>query len=346
MRIIVTGGAGFIGSHVVRLLIEENHEVLNIDKLTYAGSLENLDGYVNNPSHRFERVDICDDKKIRALFEDFKPHAVLHMAAESHVDRSIDSPQVFIETNVLGTHVMVRAAYDYWKELNEDGKHTFRFLHLSTDEVFGALGKSGYFSEETPYNPNSPYASSKASSDLLVRSYWRTYGLPTIITNCSNNYGPNQYPEKLIPLTILNALEEKPLPVYGKGEQIRDWLYVKDHANALLKIITAAHPGTQYCIGGKHEIRNIDLVQKLCEILDRKQPRKNGKSYKELIHFVEDRPGHDFRYATDVSKVEKDMGWRADTGFDQGISETLDWYLANNERMSALNARSRIGRGG
>ena len=346
MRVLVTGGAGFIGSHAVRRLLDEGCDVLNIDKLTYAGSLDNLEGHRNHPKHRFEQVDICDINKIRALFADFQPQAVLHMAAESHVDRSIDGPQVFIQTNIVGTHTVVKAAHDFWQGLPEVEKGAFRFVHLSTDEVFGALREEGFFTEQTPYQPNSPYAASKASSDLLVRSYSKTYKFPAIIINASNNYGTHQYPEKLIPLMILSALEEKPLPVYGEGKQVRDWLFVEDHINGLWAALTKGKPGESYCIGGGYEIRNLDLVHKLCAILDEKQPRAGGKPYAELITFVKDLPGHDFRYATDTAKIKRDLGWTPKTKFDDGFAKTIAWYLAGQERLLKIPARVRQGKVG
>lgn len=346
MRVFVTGGAGFIGAHMVRRLLAEGCDVLNVDKLTYAGSLENLGEDRNHPRHRFELADICDDAKMRALFADFKPDCVLHMAAESHVDRSIDGPQVFIQTNIVGTHTMVKAAYDYWQGLDAGKKENFRFVHLSTDEVFGALGESGFFDESTPYQPNSPYAASKASSDLLVRSYWKTYKLPVVIVNSSNNYGPGQYPEKLIPLIILSALEEKPLPVYGEGQQVRDWLYVEDHVDGLWAVLTKAAPGQSYCIGGGNEIRNLDLVKRICAILDGRQPRSGGQPYAALIAFVKDRPGHDFRYATDTAKIQRDLGWTPATPFGDGLIKTVEWYLREQARLIALPARDRQGKAG
>lgn len=344
MRMLVTGGAGFIGSHMVCRLLDEGCDVLNIDKLTYAGSLNNLGAYQNHDRHRFSKTDICDQAAIVRLFNEFQPQAVIHMAAESHVDRSIDGPQVFIDTNVVGTHTVTKAAYDYWLRLTGSEKENFRFLHLSTDEVFGALGENGFFNETTAYQPNSPYAASKASSDLLARSYWKTYKLPVMIVNASNNYGPRQYPEKLIPLMILSALEEKPLPVYGDGRQVRDWLFVGDHVEGLWRVVTKGKPGQSYCIGGGHEIRNLKLVELLCETLDKKQPRAGGKSYKELIRFVSDRPGHDYRYATDTAKIKNELGWVPAIPFNEGLITTIDWYLQEQERLMALPARQRQGK--
>jgi dTDP-glucose 4,6-dehydratase len=334
-RVFVTGGAGFIGSHMVRRLLDEGCEVLNVDKLTYAGSTANLGEYFKHPKHHFEKADICNDSKIANLLNDFMPNAVLHMAAESHVDRSIAGPQVFIETNIIGTHNVLKAACDYWQTLKASEKDSFRFIHLSTDEVFGALGEKGFFNEQSPYQPNSPYAASKASSDLLARSYHRTYGFPAVIVNSSNNYGPNQYPEKLIPLMIANAVAGKPLPVYGDGKQIRDWLFVGDHVEGLWQVVNRGGPGQSYCIGGEHEIRNIELVRKLCAILDRKAPRADKKSYADLIKFVADRPGHDYRYATDTAKIKKELGWLPKMPFDKGLEETVGWYLQNKKGIAA-----------
>lgn len=346
MRILLTGGAGFIGSHAVRQLLDAGHSVLNVDKLTYAGNLDNLGEYQFHQNYRFEQKDICDDLSMRSILSDFKPDRVLHMAAESHVDRSIDGPQVFIETNIVGTHTLVKATYDYWCGLDDEGKINFRFVHLSTDEVFGALNEEGFFNESSPYQPNSPYAASKASSDMLVRSYWKTYKFPAVIMNASNNYGPNQYPEKLIPLMILSALEEKPLPVYGDGQQVRDWLFVGDHVDGIVAVVERANPGESYCIGGGNEIRNLQLVENLCSILDERQPRANGKKYAELINFVKDRPGHDFRYATETAKIERDLGWIPKTPFEKGLEITVEWYLREQDRLITLHTRERMGKAG
>jgi dTDP-glucose 4,6-dehydratase len=346
MRVLVTGGAGFIGSHMVCRLLDEGCDVLNIDKLTYAGSLDNLADHQDHRRHRFEKTDICDQAGITRLFADFRPDAVIHMAAESHVDRSIDGPQIFIETNIVGTHNMLKAAYDYWRSLTGPVREAFRFVHLSTDEVFGALGEKGFFNEHSPYQPNSPYAASKASSDFLVRSYGRTYGFPAVIVNSSNNYGPRQYAEKLIPLVILNALEEKPLPVYGDGRQVRDWLFVGDHVEGLWRVLTGSAPGESYCIGGGNEVRNIDLVHMICGLLDVRRPRSSKKPYGDLIKFVTDRPGHDYRYATDTTKIKKELGWAPRMAMNEGLAATVDWYLREQKRLLDVPARDRRGKAG
>ena len=335
MNILVTGGAGFIGSAVIRHLIRDtNHSVLNVDKLTYAGSLESLGEVAGNDRYAFEQVDICDRSQINRIFQTYRPDAVLHLAAELHVDRSIDSPAAFIQTNVVGTYTMLEGARAFWKSLASSRQATFRFLHVSTDEVYGDLeGADELFTEATPYAPSSPYSASKAGSDHLVRAWLRTYGLPTIITNCSNNYGPYHFPEKLIPLTILNALEGRPLPVYGTGSQIRDWLFVEDHARALVEVITRGRVGETYNIGGHNETRNIDVVQALCNLLEELAPRKPERiaRYRDLITFVEDRPGHDRRYAIDASKIQRELGWGPRETFQTGLHKTVKWYLANRE---------------
>jgi dTDP-glucose 4,6-dehydratase len=333
MKILITGGAGFIGSALIRFLIAETkNQVLNIDKLTYAGNLESLDSVKNNPRYSFEQVDICETDKLKAIFGQFKPDAVMHLAAESHVDRSIDGPSDFIQSNIVGTYALLEVARHYWQALNESDQKAFRFHHISTDEVFGALGKQGLFTEETCYDPSSPYSASKAASDHLVRAWHRTYGFPIVISNCSNNYGPFQFPEKLIPLVILNALEGKPLPIYGKGEQIRDWLYVVDHVKALYKIMSEGDVGETYNVGGYNEKTNIDVVKEVCAILDELRPNHpNGiKSYAELISYVADRPGHDMRYAIDASKIKQELNWLPEETFETGIRRTVEWYLQNS----------------
>ncbi|MFW1911297.1 dTDP-glucose 4,6-dehydratase [Acinetobacter ursingii] len=333
MKILITGGAGFIGSAVVRYIINNtNDEILNVDKLTYAGNLESLKEIDQNERYQFSQTDICDRAALDRLFLDFQPDAVMHLAAESHVDRSIDGPAAFIETNIIGTYQLLEAARYYWNSLAEDKKPVFRFHHISTDEVYGDLEDTeDLFLETTPYAPSSPYSASKASSDHLVRAWQRTYGLPTIVTNCSNNYGPYHFPEKLIPLVILNALDGKPLPIYGKGDQIRDWLFVEDHARALYKVVTEGAVGETYNIGGHNEKQNIEVVKTICKILDDLEPQENQESYANLITFVKDRPGHDLRYAIDATKIGNDLGWKPEETFDTGIRKTVEWYLNNLE---------------
>lgn len=335
MKILVTGGAGFIGSAVVRHIIQDTDNiVLNVDKLTYAGNLESLATVADNSRYQFSQTDICDRAALDQLFETFQPDAVMHLAAESHVDRSITGPAAFIETNIIGTYQLLEAARHYWNGLAEDKKAEFRFHHISTDEVYGDLeGTEDLFLETTPYAPSSPYSASKASSDHLVRAWHRTYGLPVVLTNCSNNYGPYHFPEKLIPLVILNALAGKPLPVYGNGAQIRDWLYVEDHARALYKVVTEAEVGETYNIGGHNEQQNIDVVKAICNLLEELAPNKPGGvvNYHDLITYVKDRPGHDLRYAIDASKIKKDLGWVPVETFESGLRKTVEWYLANQE---------------
>ena len=330
MKVIVTGGAGFIGSAVVRsLLQEEGVEVVNLDKLTYAGNLDSLASVSASPRYRFARLDICDAAKVEALFEAERPDAVMHLAAESHVDRSIDGPIAFVETNITGTAILLQAALRHWRGLKGARKDQFRFHHISTDEVFGSLGATGLFREDTPYAPNSPYSASKAASDHLVRAWHHTYGFPAMITNCSNNYGPFQFPEKLIPLTILRAMEGKPLPVYGKGENVRDWLYVEDHARALITVLRRGRLGETYNIGGGAERRNIDVVRGICTLLDGIRP--GLRPYAEQISFVADRPGHDLRYAVDSAKVRRELGWAPLESFESGLARTVRWYLDNRK---------------
>ena len=328
MRIIVTGGAGFIGSAVVRHLVLEAHaEVLTFDKLTYAGNLANLRDVDGAPNHRFVRADICDARAVADAFAEFQPDRIYNLAAESHVDRSIDGAADFISTNIVGTYTLLEAARRYWQGLDKSRAETFRFLHVSTDEVYGSLGQDGLFSESTPYDPSSPYSASKAASDHLVMAWHRTYGVPVVLSNCSNNYGPYHFPEKLIPLTILNAMHGRPLPVYGTGSNVRDWLYVEDHARALHLIASEGRTGQKYNVGGRSERRNIDVVREICAILDRLRPRP--EPHDTLIAFVTDRPGHDFRYAIDASRLERELGWTPRETFGSGLEKTVRWYLAN-----------------
>ncbi|TVT81188.1 dTDP-glucose 4,6-dehydratase [Acinetobacter colistiniresistens] len=335
MRILLTGGAGFIGSAVVRHIIKNtNDEILNVDKLTYAGNLESLKEIDQDPRYQFQQVDICDAEKLEHVFEQFQPDAIMHLAAESHVDRSIDGPSAFIQTNIIGTYTLLEVTRKYWLALDETQKKNFRFHHISTDEVYGDLeGTTDLFTETTPYAPSSPYSASKASSDHLVRAWQRTYGLPVVLTNCSNNYGPYHFPEKLIPLIILNALNGKALPVYGNGSQIRDWLFVEDHARALYKVVTEAAVGETYNIGGHNEQKNIDVVKAICTLLEELAPNKPSgvDEYEDLITYVTDRPGHDLRYAIDASKIQKDLDWVPQESFETGLRKTVEWYLNNQE---------------
>ncbi|SEK40005.1 dTDP-glucose 4,6-dehydratase [Halomonas daqiaonensis] len=332
MKLLITGGAGFIGSALIRHIIANtNDRVVNVDKLTYAGNLESLAEVSDSSRYAFEQVDICDRTELERVFVEHQPDAVMHLAAESHVDRSIDGPAAFIETNIVGTYTLLEVTRAYWNCLDAKRSDVFRFHHISTDEVYGDLeGPEGLFTEETSYAPSSPYSASKAGSDHLVRSWQRTYGLPTVITNCSNNYGPYHFPEKLIPLVILNALEGKVLPVYGKGEQIRDWLYVEDHARALYKVVTEGEVGETYNIGGHNEKQNIEVVNTICVLLDELAPSHHAP-YANLITHVTDRPGHDLRYAIDAGKIERDLGWRPEETFETGIRKTVQWYLDNLE---------------
>lgn len=326
---MVTGGAGFIGSAVVRMLVRGGRTVVNVDKLTYAGNLESLAELDGDSRHLFERVDICDGEHLTRLFHTYRPESVLHLAAESHVDRSIDGPGDFVRTNVVGTFTLLQAARGYWQSLASAERHSFRFVHVSTDEVYGSLDATGAFDEHTPYAPNSPYSASKAGSDHLVRAWHHTYGLPAIITNCSNNYGPYQFPEKLIPLMIQRGLAGESLPVYGRGENVRDWLFVDDHAQALLRVLEAGVLGETYAIGGRSERRNIDVVRTICSLLDELSPHPSIRDRQALIQFVADRPGHDLRYAIDSSKIERELGWKQSESFESGLRKTVEWYLAN-----------------
>jgi dTDP-glucose 4,6-dehydratase len=338
--LLITGGAGFIGSALIRLLLRESdYRIVNVDKLTYAASLEALENATEHPRYRFEQVDICDASGLARVFAEHRPDGVLHLAAESHVDRSIDGPADFIHTNILGSFRLLEAALAHFQSLDAGGRAGFRFHHISTDEVYGSLGDSGLFTEDTAYAPNSPYSASKASSDHLVRAWHHTYGLPVVMTNCSNNYGPYQFPEKLIPLMILNALEHKPLPVYGTGANVRDWLYVDDHARALRLVFEQGRIGEQYNIGGHNEQRNLDLVEQLCDLIDTLQPDAGGRRRRELITFVEDRKGHDQRYAIDAGKIGRDLGWQPQETFETGLRKTVEWYLSHRSWCETVQAR-------
>lgn len=336
-RILVTGGAGFIGSALVRQLVNETDiKVCNVDKLTYAGNLASLGDARDSERHQFHQIDICDARAVAKVFSDFQPDAVMHLAAESHVDRSIDGPAAFIQTNIVGTFTLLDAATAYWRTLEPDAKEAFRFHHISTDEVFGSLGSDGMFTEQTAYDPRSPYSASKASSDHLVRAWHHTHGLPVVVTNCSNNYGPYHFPEKLIPLVILKAISDQPLPVYGDGSNIRDWLHVEDHARALRLVVSKGTPGETYCVGGNAERTNLQVVHAICDELDNIRPRADGNSYREQITFVTDRPGHDFRYAIDAGKIRTELGWTPQETFETGIAATVRWYLDNEDWWRAI----------
>ncbi|WP_340119682.1 dTDP-glucose 4,6-dehydratase [Pelagibius sp. 7325] len=340
MKILVTGGAGFIGSAVIRHLIAAGDAVVNLDKLTYAATPEALEDAAESPRYAFAKVDICDGPAVRAVFAEHRPDAVMHLAAESHVDRSIDDAADFIQTNVVGTYRLLEVATAYWRALEGAAKDAFRFHHISTDEVFGALGAEGLFTEETPYRPNSPYSASKAASDHFVRAWHKTYGLPVVTSNCSNNYGLYQFPEKLIPLMIINALTEKPLPVYGKGENVRDWLHVEDHARALVAVLTRGRVGETYNVGGDSEMRNIDVVGMICDLVDALSPRGSGKgSRRDLITFVTDRPGHDLRYAVDAAKIARELDWRPQETFASGLEKTVAWYLDRRDWWQGILER-------
>ncbi|KQS03412.1 dTDP-glucose 4,6-dehydratase [Sphingomonas sp. Leaf357] len=338
MRIIVTGGAGFIGSALVRhLVLEQGYDVLTVDALTYAGNMASLKAVEGRNNHQFLHADICDRAKMDAAIAEFRPDRIMHLAAESHVDRSITGAADFIRTNIMGTFTLLEAARMYWLGLDEAAKQAFRFLHVSTDEVYGSLGAEGLFTEETPYDPSSPYSASKASSDHLAKAWQRTYGLPVVVSNCSNNYGPYHFPEKLIPLIILNALDGRPLPVYGKGDNVRDWLYVEDHARALDLIAERGRPGETYNVGGRNERQNIEVVRRICQTLDRLVPTDTPRE--TLITYVTDRPGHDARYAIDASRLETELGWRAQETFETGIDKTVQWYLDNKWWWGPLRER-------
>lgn len=339
MRIVVTGGAGFIGSAVVRQAISDGHHVLNIDKLTYAACQENVASVANSDRYSFLEADICDLGAMTGALDNFQPDAVMHLAAESHVDRSIDGPGAFIETNIIGTFTLLQAARGYWEAKGKPD--TFRFHHISTDEVFGSLGAEGMFTEDTPYDPNSPYSASKASSDHLVRAWGETYGLPVVLSNCSNNYGPFHFPEKLIPVVILNALSGKDIPIYGKGDNVRDWLYVEDHADALLTVLQKGEVGRSYNIGGENEASNLELVKMICQLLDLEKP--GPKPYESLVKFVADRPGHDQRYAIDPTRIRNELGWRPSVTLEQGLQKTVKWYLANEDWWRPLQERAGVG---
>jgi len=339
LKIIVTGGAGFIGSAVIRQYMQETeHEVVNLDALTYAGNLESLEQVSDNPRYHFEHVDIRNIDEVKRVFEQHQPDAIMHLAAESHVDRSIDGPADFIQTNIVGTCNILDVTKKYWDNLTGQKKDGFRFHHVSTDEVYGDLGETGFFTEKTAYEPSSPYSASKASSDHLARAWHRTYGLPVVITNCSNNYGPYQFPEKLIPLVVLNAQEGKQLPIYGEGDQVRDWLYVDDHANALRLVLEEGKVGDTYNIGGHNEKTNLDVVKTVCSLLDEFIPKSDYKPHESLITFVADRPGHDIRYAIDASKIEKDLGWVPKETFESGLHKTIKWYLDNTTWLKNVSS--------
>lgn len=345
-RILVTGGAGFIGSNLVRHLLEAGRSVINVDKLTYAGNSISLRDFNDDANYEFEQSDIVDLQAVRELFKKHRPDAVIHLAAESHVDRSIDAPAAFVQTNLVGTFNMLQVTLEYVRELGNSAANDFRFLQVSTDEVYGTLGNEGSFDEASKYDPRSPYAASKAGADHMVRAWFHTYGLPVLVTNCSNNFGPFQYPEKLIPVVILKSLNEDPIPIFGKGESVRDWLFVDDHCRALLAALDKGRPGETYCIGGGNEYRNIEMAGRVTEILDELKPRENGLSYDQLVTFVEDRPGHDFRYAIDDSKLRRELGWAPQRDFESSLRETVQWYLDNQDWTNAVLVKSNLDRRG
>lgn len=339
LRVLVTGGAGFIGSALIRHLINNTeHQILNVDALTYAGNLSSLAIVEESDRYRFKQADICDDQIIAELIEEFRPNIITHLAAESHVDRSIDGPAEFIRTNLVGTFSMLNASNNYWRALGPEEQERFRFHHISTDEVFGALGEEGYFSEDTAYDPRSPYSASKAGSDHLVQAWYHTYGLPVVITNCSNNYGPYHFPEKLIPLIIIKCMAGEDLPVYGKGDNIRDWLFVDDHVRALQAVFERGRVGESYMVGGRSEKTNLEVVHTICDTLDRIKGRDDGKSYRTQIKHVADRPGHDFRYAIDARKLETELGWKPLESFESGMTKTIMWYLENQNWWTAIQS--------
>ncbi|MEM9044529.1 MAG: dTDP-glucose 4,6-dehydratase [Pseudomonadota bacterium] len=342
MKILITGGCGFIGSAVVRQAIADGHSVINLDKMTYAANAENVAAVAKSKKYAFVQACVTDAAALRETFVTHRPDAVMHLAAESHVDRSIDGPGDFMATNVMGTFQLLEAARGYWGKLGKARKARFRFHHISTDEVYGTLGADGLFTEDTPYAPTSPYSASKASSDHLVRAWGETYGMPVVVTNCSNNYGPYHFPEKLIPVVILKALAGEPIPVYGKGENVRDWLYVEDHATALLKVLTEGHLGETYNIGGNNEAQNIEIVRMICRVLDERRPA--GAPHEDLISFVTDRPGHDFRYAIDASKISEDLGWTPSVTLEEGLIKTVDWFLSNEDWWRPLQNRPGVGK--
>jgi dTDP-glucose 4,6-dehydratase len=346
MRFLVTGGCGFVGSAAIRTLVNAGHQILNVDKLTYAGDLRTVAGVADSSNYLFEQLDILDQCRMATLLTEFVPEAIFHLAAESHVDRSIDDPGAFIDTNLRGTFVMLHTALGYWNQLDSEERARFRFIQVSTDEVYGSLGSEGFFRETTAYRPNSPYSASKAGADHLARAWHKTFGLPTIISNCSNNYGPFQHREKLIPTIIRKALSGLPIPIYGDGKNIRDWLYVDDHIAALLAVCDGGEPGASYNIGGSREISNVDLAREICALLDVRRPRSDGRNHADRIQFVTDRPGHDYRYAIDPTKIRRELGWKPRESFQSGLSKTVDWYLDRPDwTTDVINSEDRLGLG-